>query len=67
METRQIAYSVKVEEYKTNCVSGTRAKTLMLFRVIFIIYATSRKVAGSSPDEVDFVSIYLILPAALWP
>jgi hypothetical protein len=27
---------------------------------------TSRKVAGSSPDEVDF-SIDLILPAALWP
>jgi hypothetical protein len=26
----------------------------------------ARKVAGSSPDEVDF-SIYLILPAALWP
>jgi hypothetical protein len=29
------------------------------------VNATSRKVAGSSPDEVDF-SIYLILPAALW-
>jgi hypothetical protein len=30
--------------------------------------ATSRKVAGSSLDEVDFFfSIYLILPAALWP
>jgi hypothetical protein len=28
--------------------------------------ATSWKVAGSSPDEVDF-SIDLILPAALWP
>jgi hypothetical protein len=27
----------------------------------------SRKVAGSSPDEVFFFSIYLILPAALWP
>jgi hypothetical protein len=26
-------------------------------------YATSRKVAGSSPDEVEF----FILPAALWP
>jgi hypothetical protein len=25
-------------------------------------YATSRKVAGSSPDEVDFFLIYLILP-----
>jgi hypothetical protein len=31
-------------------------------------YATSRKVAESNPDEVDFFfSIYLILPAALWP
>jgi hypothetical protein len=30
----------------------------------FINYLdTSRKVAGSSPDEVDF----FILPAALWP
>jgi hypothetical protein len=29
--------------------------------------ATSRKVADSSPDVVDFFSIYLILPAALWP
>jgi hypothetical protein len=28
--------------------------------------ATSRKVAGSSPDEVDF-SIDIILQAALWP
>jgi hypothetical protein len=28
-------------------------------------YATSRKVAGSSPDDVDFFSIYLILPDAL--
>jgi hypothetical protein len=31
-------------------------------------YATSRKVAGSIPDEViGFFSIYLILPAAPWP
>jgi hypothetical protein len=31
-------------------------------------YATSRKVAGSSPDEViGFFSIDVILPAALWP
>jgi hypothetical protein len=31
-------------------------------------YATSRKVAGSSPDEIiEFVAIYLILPAAPWP
>jgi hypothetical protein len=29
-------------------------------------YATSRKVAGSIPDEVIF-SIYLILPAPLGP
>jgi hypothetical protein len=28
-------------------------------------YATSRKVAVSSPDEVDFISIDLILPAAI--
>jgi hypothetical protein len=31
-------------------------------------YATSRKIAASRPDEVnEFVSIYLILPAALGP
>jgi hypothetical protein len=30
-------------------------------------YATIRKIAGSSPDEVDFFSMYVILPAALWP
>jgi hypothetical protein len=30
-------------------------------------YATSRKVAGSIPDEVIGFSIDLILPAALWP
>jgi hypothetical protein len=30
-------------------------------------YATSRKVAGSNPDEVDFFLIYLFLPATLWP
>jgi hypothetical protein len=29
-------------------------------------YATSRKLVGSNSKEVDF-SIYLILPAALWP
>jgi hypothetical protein len=29
-------------------------------------YATSRKVAVSSPDEIYF-SVYIILPAALWP
>jgi hypothetical protein len=29
-------------------------------------YTTSRKVAGSIPDEVDF-STDLILPVALWP
>jgi hypothetical protein len=31
-------------------------------------YATSRKVTGLIPDEViEFFSIYLVLPAALWP
>jgi hypothetical protein len=29
-------------------------------------YATSQKVTGSSPDEVDFLN-YLILQAPLWP
>jgi hypothetical protein len=27
--------------------------------------ATSRKIAGSRPDEVNFFYIYIILPAAL--
>jgi hypothetical protein len=30
-------------------------------------YAASMKVTGSSPDEVDFFYIHLILLAALWP
>jgi hypothetical protein len=30
-------------------------------------YATSRKVAGSIPDEVNDSSIDPIIPAALWP
>jgi hypothetical protein len=30
-------------------------------------YTTSREVAVSSPDEVDFFSIYLILPVTQWP
>jgi hypothetical protein len=31
-------------------------------------YATSRKIAGSNLDEViEFFSIHLILPVALWP
>jgi hypothetical protein len=34
---------------------------------LYIHYATSRKVVGSSPDEMDIFSIYLSLPAALWP
>jgi hypothetical protein len=29
----------------------------------YFLYITSRKVAGSNPDEVEF----FILPAALWP
>jgi hypothetical protein len=38
---------------------------IIIIITIIIIrhYATSRKVVGSSPDEVEF----FILPAALWP
>jgi hypothetical protein len=39
---------------------GTRSRSCLKH------YATSRKVAGSSRD-VNFFSIYPILPAALWP
>jgi hypothetical protein len=42
---------------------------LLLVVVVGVVhYATSRKVAGSIPDEViGFFSIDLILPAALGP
>jgi hypothetical protein len=30
----------------------------------YVVLYRHRKVAGSSPDEMDFFSIYLILPAA---
>jgi hypothetical protein len=30
-------------------------------------YDTSQKVTDSSPNEVDYFSVYRILPAALWP
>jgi hypothetical protein len=34
---------------------------------LYFHYPTNRKVTGSNPDEViGFLSIYLILPAALW-
>jgi hypothetical protein len=66
------------EEYGSS--TGCFANYIIIIIIIIIIYnqdgtrqrsslrhyAASRKVAGSGPDEVDF-SIYLILPAALWP
>jgi hypothetical protein len=30
-------------------------------------YTKSWKVMSSSPNEIKFFSMYLILPAALWP
>jgi hypothetical protein len=42
------------------------ALAFFVFTIIFPGYATSRKVADSSPDEViGFFSVDLILPAAL--
>jgi hypothetical protein len=42
--------------------------TSAMRHAVVMRYATSRKVAGSRPDEVnEFFSIYLILPAALGP
>jgi hypothetical protein len=42
---------------------------LVIMRVLHILghYATSWKITGSSPNKVDFISVYPILPAALWP
>jgi hypothetical protein len=55
------------------CNKLTPLTLLQISHFIFMLhiynlrhYATNRKVAGSSSDEVDF-SIDLILPAALWP
>jgi hypothetical protein len=40
----------------------------MAFLSLSTLYATSRKVASSSPDEViEILSIYLIIPAELGP
>jgi hypothetical protein len=44
-----------------NARGGTRLRSWLRH------YATSRKVAGSIPDEVIGFSFDLILPAALWP
>jgi hypothetical protein len=43
------------------------AWTLIRQSSVLMHYAASRKVGGSRPDEVNFFSIYLILPAALGP
>jgi hypothetical protein len=42
-------------------ILGSLGKTLTRKRSWLRHYATSRRVAGSSPDEVDFFLIYLIL------
>jgi hypothetical protein len=62
-------------------IASSLNHTSYLFRTVYLIqfckhfsyyvlylghHATSRKVARSSPDEVDF-SVDLIVPAALWP
>jgi hypothetical protein len=49
---------------------GSYSFHLLIFCFVLPLlnYATSRKVAVSIPDEVvGFVSIDVILPAALWP
>jgi hypothetical protein len=41
---------------------------LMCLHILYVLTATSRKVAGSIPDEViGLFSVDLILPVALWP
>jgi hypothetical protein len=59
-------------EFFFNPSGRTRPCGLLSFYILPALdlrYATSRKAAGSSPDEVIdiFFFIYLILPAALGP
>jgi hypothetical protein len=54
---------------RLNTTFGTDIELVMGASLVVRAYATSWKVAGSIPDEVNqfFFPIYLILPAALGP
>jgi hypothetical protein len=57
-----VKYKYKLSTSCTDYVSGTRQRSWLRH------YSTSRKVAGSSPDEViGYFSIYRNLSAAQWP
>jgi hypothetical protein len=57
----------KVDEVYCTCAGDVHLQIEIIAPFITILehYGTSRKVAGSSTDEVG-LSIDLILPAALW-
>jgi hypothetical protein len=57
----------KSMSWNKNQITSAEGRGGMQWRSWLRHYATSRKVAGSSPEEVGFFSIYLIPPAALWP
>jgi hypothetical protein len=67
----RIYYVKSLTVYGTGAVKNAeysiRLCKLFSYYVLYLEHhATSRKVAGSSPDVADF-SVDLILPAAIWP
>jgi hypothetical protein len=67
--TLENAWVINISDINIHLSFFTVLQNLLLYFYRLVRhYATSRKVAGWRPDEVnEFFSIYIILPAALCP